>query len=474
MGSQQGGGAASVQGRSAAGTGEQSSRGGAIFAEEKLVGPPRRAAHDKPRVVIIGAGFGGLAAAQALKRAPVQVIVLDRTNHHTFQPLLYQVATAGLSSTDIAAPIREILARQRNATVLLQEAVAVDAPRRVVRLRDGELPYDFLILAAGATHSYFGHNHWAEHAPGLKTLEDALEIRRRILLAYEAAEDPRLSADQRRRLLTFVVIGGGPTGVELAGALAEIAQKTMTRNFRNFDPGSARILLLEAGPRLLPAFPEKASQRARRDLEDLGVEVLLNTPAKNITPEGVELPAEFVSASTVLWGAGVAAAPLGRTLGAEVDRAGRVKVKPDLTIEGRPELFVIGDMAALEQDGALLPGVAPVAIQQGAHAAQNILRALRGAEHTPFRYLDPGIMATIGRHRAVARLGNFLFSGFFAWLLWIFVHIMSLVEFRSRVAVFFEWAWMYVTFRRGARIILARERAAHSSAAQQATSAAGE
>ncbi len=409
-----------------------------------------------PHVVVVGAGFGGLEAARALRRAPVRVTVVDRRNHHLFQPLLYQVATAALNPADIAAPIRHVLRRQANAEVLLGEVAFVDAARRAVGLADGgELAYDFLVVATGATHSYLGHDEWASLAPGLKTVEDALEIRRRILLAFERAEREGEGEDARRRaLLTFVIIGGGPTGVELAGALAEIARHTLAADFRRIRPESARVVLVEAAPRVLPAYPEKLSLAARRQLERLGVEVRTGAKVTAIDPDGVRVGAERIDAATVLWGAGVAASPLARTLGVPLDRAGRVAVLPDLTVPGHPEIFVVGDLAALQtENGDPVPGVAPAAIQEGRHAARNVLRAVRGEATAPFRYRDKGMLATIGRAAAVARIRRLQFSGFLAWLAWLFVHIYFLVGFRNRVAVILQWAWSYLTFKRGARLI---------------------
>jgi NADH:quinone reductase (non-electrogenic) len=406
-----------------------------------------------PRVVIVGGGFGGLTAAQALAGAPVDVTLVDRRNHHVFQPLLYQVATAGLSATDIAAPLRHILRRAPNITVLLGDALRVDADGRKVVLADGEVPYDFLILATGATHSYFGHDEWAVHAPGLKTLEDALFIRRRTLLAFERAErEP--DAERRRGLLTFVIVGGGPTGVELAGTLVEIARHTLRREFRRMDPAEARVVLLEGLDRILPAYPPDLSAQARRQLEDLGAAVRTGARVTGVDADGVWLGTERMEAGTVLWAAGVAASPLGRSIGATLDRAGRVKVEADLTLPGHPELFVIGDLAALEQDGQPVPGVAPAAMQMGRHAARNVLRAARGEPRQAFRYVDKGSLATIGRSSAVALLGRLKLSGFLAWAAWLGVHIFFLIGFRNRFVVLMEWALAYLTHQRNARLIL--------------------
>jgi len=406
-----------------------------------------------PHVVIVGGGFGGLYAARVLAGRPVSVTLLDRRNHHLFQPLLYQVATAALNASDIAAPLRSVLRRAANVTVLLAEVKAVDPANRRLVLDHGEIGYDALILAAGASHSYFGHDDWEMLAPGLKTLEDALEIRRRVLLAYEAAEREQDGAEQRA-LLTFVVVGGGPTGVELAGALGEISRQTIARDFRLIDPTKARIILLEGGPRILHTFPEPSSRSAEAALERIGVEVRTNATVTRVTPDAVWLGGEQIRTRAVLWAAGVAAAPLAQTLGVPVDRAGRVLVEPDLSIPGHPETFVIGDMCAfLHQTGQPLPGVAPVAIQQGRAAAANALRRLAGEPTRPFRYRDRGSMATIGRAAAVAVVGRVRLSGLVAWLAWLLVHIMFLIGFRNRFLVLFDWAWAYVTWQRGARLI---------------------
>jgi NADH dehydrogenase len=412
----------------------------------------------RPRVVVVGGGFGGLAAARALGRAPVEVIVVDRRNYHLFQPLLYQVATAVLSPGDIASPIRWILRRQANARVLLGEVTAIDPDRREVVLRDRRLAYDYLILAAGAAYSYFGHDEWSDRAPGLKTLEDALDIRHRVLVAFERAEhepDPAVV----RRLLTFAVVGGGATGVELAGALAELARHTLRTDFRRIDPGAARIVLLEAGPDVLPAFPPRLRASARRALARLGVEVRTGAAVKAVTDDGVMVDGERLEAATVLWAAGVTASPLGRSLGAPLDRAGRVVVRADLTVPGRPEIFVVGDLAAFTQDGRPLPGVAPVAIQQARHAARNVRRALEGRPYEPFRYHDPGMLATVGRSAAVADFGWLRLTGRVAWLTWLFVHILKLTGFRNRLLVLLQWAWAYVTYQRSIRLITHVDRA---------------
>jgi NADH dehydrogenase len=406
-----------------------------------------------PRVVIVGGGFGGLYAARALARAPVQLTVVDRTNHHVFQPLLYQVATASLSPSQIAYPIRGVLRRQANTRVLLAEVRSIDPAARRVVLRDGELAYDYLIVAAGASHSYFGHPEWEPLAPGLKTLDDALRIRGRILLAFERAERESDPA-RRRALLTFVVVGGGPTGVELAGAIGEIACQVMARDFRTIDTREAQTVLVEAGPRILPAFPATLSEKAERSLERLCVEVRTGAGVTRLEPGAVWIGGERVASETVLWAAGVAPSPVARSLGAPLDRAGRVVVNADLTIPGHPEVFVIGDLAACAgADGKPLPGLAPVAIQQGEHAARAVVAAIRSAARRPFRYRDRGTMATIGRAAAVVSLGRLRFSGYPAWLLWCFIHILWLIGFRNRFLVMIEWAWAYLRFERSARLI---------------------
>jgi NADH dehydrogenase len=404
-------------------------------------------------VVIVGGGFGGLDAARALARAPVRVTLIDRHNYHLFQPLLYQVATASLSPGDIASPIRWVLRRQKNVEVLLAEVKEIDVAGRRVLLDRGEaMPFDYLLVAVGATHAYFGHPEWSAHAPGLKTLDDALEIRRQVLLAFEAAEREE-DADVQRQLLTFVIVGGGPTGVELAGALAEIARHTLRQDFRRIRPESARIVLAEGGPRLLSAFAAPLAAAARRSLERLGVEVRTDAIVSNVDARGVQIGAERIDAATVVWAAGVAASPLARSFGLPLDRAGRVPAEPTLAVPGHPAIFVAGDICALEQDGKLLPGVAQVAKQQGAHAAANILRAIRGEPLQPFRYRDYGNMATIGRGSAIAEIGPLKVSGWFAWLIWLFVHIFWLIGFRNRVAVLSEWAWAYFTLQRRVRLI---------------------
>jgi NADH dehydrogenase len=408
----------------------------------------------RPHVVIVGGGFGGLNAARALTREPVRVTLLDRRNHHVFQPLLYQVATAGLSPGDIASPIRWILRRQKNVRVLLGEAVTVDAAARQLKLADGSaLSYDALIIASGATHAYFGHDEWQPTAPGLKSLEDGLEIRRRVLLAFERAER-ETAADERRRLLTFVIVGGGPTGVEMAGALTELA-RNMRRDFRTVDPRQSRVILVEGGPHILAAFVPRLRNFAERALRDLGAEVRTNALVTAIDDRGVSIGGERIEASTVIWAAGVAASPLGRTLNVPTDRVGRVAVEPDLTVPGHPDIYVVGDLAIFTHtpDSKPLPGVAQVAMQQGTHAARNAVRTFRGEPHVPFKYFDWGNLATIGRAAAVADFGRLKFTGYFAWVLWLFVHIMKLTGFRNRVLVFVQWAFAYFTQQRSVRLI---------------------
>jgi NADH:quinone reductase (non-electrogenic) len=411
-----------------------------------------------PHVVVVGAGFGGLQVVRGLRRARVRVTMIDCRNHHLFQPLLYQVATAGLSPADIAAPIRRLVSGEPRTRVVLGRASSVDVEGRRLRLEDGaEVPYDFLVVATGVTHTYFGHDEWAEHAPPLKSVEDALEIRRRVLFAFEAAErepDPT----RRSALLTFVVVGGGATGVELAGALAELSRYTLVRQFATFDPRDARVVLCEGGPRLLPAFPERLSGSAARQLQSLGVEVMLEQRVSQIDAQGVSLASgERITARTVMWAAGVAGTPIARSLDGPLDRAGRVLVTPHLTVPGHPELYVIGDLAALPQeDGSLVPGVAPAAIQMGQHAARSIRDRLLERPLQPFRYRDKGDLATIGRKRAVARLGKACISGGVAWCLWVVVHILYLVGFRNRAVVMLQWIWAYFTYQRGARLITER------------------
>jgi NADH dehydrogenase len=407
----------------------------------------------QPRVVIVGAGFGGLTAAQRIARLPVQVIVVDKKNHHTFQPLLYQVATAGLSPGEIAAPIRSILRARSNIEVLLEEVLDFDLDKKQVITKEQALDYDFLILASGAAHAYFGHEEWEPFAPGLKTIEDALEIRRRVLLAFELAER-QATEGQSVSPLQFVVIGGGPTGVELAGTLAEIARHAMNHEFRNIDPRQSRILLIEGGPRVLPAYSEALSRKAEDQLRHLGVEVRTSSMVTGVEPGAVWVGNEKILSPVVLWAAGVAASPLGKKLGVPIDRAGRVLVQPDLSVPGHPNVFVIGDLASLkDENGKLLPGVAPVAMQQGDWVAQIIARDLENQPRHNFHYHDKGSLATIGRAAAVAQIGKFELSGYFAWLAWLFIHILFLIGFRNRLLVMIQWAWSYLTYERGARLI---------------------
>jgi NADH dehydrogenase len=407
----------------------------------------------RPHVVILGGGFGGIRAARGLRSAPVRVTLIDRTNHHVFQPLLYQVATAALAPSDIASPIRWMLRNQRNATVLMEEVIAVDADRRVVRLDGGgELAYDYLVVATGARHSYFGHGDWEEYAPGLKSLEDALEIRRRFLLAFELAEKTE-DEEERRALQTFVLVGGGPTGVELAGVMPSIACDAMRKDFRRIDTRKTRVVLLEGGPRVLPSFPEPLSARARQDLEDLGVEVRTNALVTRVEPDAVWVGDERIATRTVVWAAGNAASPIGRSLGSRHDRAGRIEVNPDLSVPERAEVFVVGDLAIVTQEGKQVPAVAPAAMQMGSAAARNIRRDLRGETRVSFRYRNKGDLATIGRYKAIADFGKFHVTGRLAWWFWLFVHIMYLVGFRNRLSVLLQWAYAYLTYQRGVRLI---------------------
>ena len=425
-----------------------------------------------PRVVILGGGFGGLYAARALKGAPVHVTLVDRRNFHLFQPLLYQVATAALSPGDIAGAIRAIIHGQKNATVWMGEVTGVDVRERCVHLADSDLPYDYLVVATGATHAYFGHPEWEQEAPGLKTIDDATEIRRRFLLAFEAAERES-DAAARRRLLTFVIVGAGPTGVELAGAMAEIARKGMRREFEAIDTATARVILLEGGARILPAYPPELSARAQKQLVKLGVEVRTGALVTAIEHGRVRVEAhgggagqvdgsapgnEVIEAGNVFWAAGVAASPVGKTLGAALDRAGRVLVRPDLSIPGHPDVFVIGDLAHVEQAGESVPGVAPAAMQMGRYVARQIRREVEGKARQPFHYFDKGSLAVIGRAAAVAHIWKLELSGFMAWLVWLFVHIMYLIGFRNRIVVLVDWAWAYLSWQRGVRLITGEPR----------------
>jgi NADH dehydrogenase len=409
----------------------------------------------RPHVVIVGGGFGGLTAAQALEGAPVRVTLLDRTNHHTFQPLLYQVAMAGLSPAEIAQPIRSIIRGERNATVLMAEASRVDGDERRVYLTDGtSLQWDFLIVACGARTSYFGHDDWERVAPGLKSIEDAVDIRQRVLVSFELAER-ETSAARRAELLSFVVIGGGPTGVELAGALAELSKFVLDRDFRHIDPAEAQVRLIEAGARILPSFPEDLAESAVSQLQELGVKVQTGAEVTAIEPGRVRLGSDSIPCSVVLWAAGVRANPLTATLGAPLDRSGRVMVERDLSVPGHPRIFVIGDAARVDgKDGQPLPGVSPVAMQQARTVAKSIRRAIVGRVTLPFSYFDKGSMATIGRRRAVAMVDRMHMSGFLAWMAWLFVHIWYLIGFRNRLVVMITWAWSYFTYRRGARLIV--------------------
>ena len=405
------------------------------------------------RIVIVGGGFAGLTAARVFKGAPVQVTLIDRSNHHLFQPLLYQVATAGLSPADIAMPIRSILKNQKNVEVLMAEVTGVEKKERVINLKDRKIPYDYLILATGARHSYFGHDQWQRFAPGLKSVADATAIRRRILLAFESAE---MESDpiKRKAWLTFILVGGGPTGVEMAGSIAELAFQALRSDFRQLDPRQARIILVEAGERVLSSFPPYLSERAQKKLENLGVELSLNGRVEKIDEDGVFLRGQKISAKTVIWCAGVQASSAGSWIQAETDGAGRVRVKEDLTVPGYPEIFVIGDTASVTQDGSSLPGVAPVAMQQGKYAANTILKRIEGISQIPaFRYRDKGNLATVGRTFAVADFKGIRAAGFMAWIVWVFVHIYYLIGFRNRIVVLLEWAWAYLTFERGARLI---------------------
>ncbi|HZQ18380.1 MAG TPA: NAD(P)/FAD-dependent oxidoreductase [Terriglobales bacterium] len=407
----------------------------------------------RPRVVVVGAGFGGLEATRALAKLPVQITVIDRTNHHTFQPLLYQVATAGISPGEIAAPIRWILRGRKNVEVLMDEVVDFDLDRRLVKMPEFDIPYDYLLVAAGAQHSYFGHDDWESLAPGLKTIEDALEIRRRVLLAFELSEK-EAAAGQPQSNLNFVIVGGGPTGVELAGTLAEIANQVLRNEFRSIDPKHTKILLLEGGPRILPTYAPDLSESAVRQLQNLGVQVRAPAMVTKITPGAVWVGDERISSTVILWAAGVAASSLGRKLGASVDRAGRVFVNPDLTIPNHPEVFVVGDLATLKDDhGKPLPGVAPVAMQEGRYVAKTIARDLNNSPRENFHYFDKGNLATIGRAAAVAEIRKLHISGYFAWLAWLFIHIFFLIGFRNRIIVLIQWAWSYITYERGARLI---------------------
>tara|TARA_R110002111_G_scaffold256979_2_gene324598 strand:+ start:81123 stop:82469 length:1347 start_codon:yes stop_codon:yes gene_type:complete len=410
------------------------------------------------RILIIGGGFAGLNAALELGGVRgVEVTLVDRHNYHLFQPLLYQVAMAGLSPADIATPIRSLLSTYRNTSVLLGEAESIDLAAQKVKFDFGELPFDYLVLACGATHSYFGHNEWEQYAPGLKTISQATEIRKRVLSAFEHAEritDP----DEQKKYLTYVIVGGGPTGVELAGAIGEMSRFTLSRDFRRINPSHTRVILVEAGPRILPMFSEQQSNRAARDLENLGVQIWTSSMVTNINAEGVELGGERIRAATVLWAAGVEASPLGKTGGMHVDNRGRVIVEPDLSLQGYPNVFVAGDQATYtHQTGKPLPGTAPVALQQGKFIGKTIRDEIGGTPRSKFHFRDKGQMATIGRSRGIVEIGRFKLSGFLAWVVWLVVHIFYLTGFKNRVLVVMQWGWSYLSFRRGARLIVDRE-----------------
>lgn len=409
-------------------------------------------------MVVVGAGFAGVNAVRGLGKKPeLEISLIDRRNYHLFQPLLYQVATAGLSPAEIATPIRSIFSEYANVRVLLDNVETIEPKLNRIRASGREIEYDYLILACGAKHSYFAHPEWESVSPGLKTLEQATEIRRRILLAYELAEK-EMDAEKQNAWLTFVIVGGGPTGVEMAGAIGEISRHTLERDFRNIRPERTRVILVEAGPRILSGFSERLSDRAQRDLENIGVQVWVHTRVTGIDEFGVRFGQEKINSRTVIWAAGVQPSSLGRKLEVPLDRLGRVIVEPDLSLRDYPNVFVLGDQAHFPTaDGLGLPGLAPVAMQQGRHAARNILRSIAGRERLPFRYMDKGTMATIGRKRAVAQVGRLEFGGILAWLAWLFIHIYYLIGFKNRLFVFMEWFWAYVTFRRGARLILDKE-----------------
>jgi NADH dehydrogenase len=410
------------------------------------------------QVVVVGAGFAGINAVKTLsKNKNINITLIDRRNYHLFQPLLYQVATAGLSPADIATPIRSVFSGYSNVTVYLGNVSTVDLQNKIVNVEQDTVRYDYLILACGAKHSYFGHNEWEEFSPGLKTLEQATEIRRRILLSFEEAEKES-SIEKQKQLLTFVIVGGGPTGVELAGAIAEISRYTLEKDFRNIDPARTRVILIEAGPRILAGFSEKLSRRAARDLEQLGVQIWTSSRVSKVNLDNVQLGDETIYAKTILWAAGVLPSSLGKTLGTPLDPQGRVIVEKDLSLPNHPDVFVLGDQAHFDDEkGNPLPGLAPVAIQQGKHAAKNILRKLHNQESLDFEYADKGLMATIGRKRAVVETKKLQFGGFFAWVAWLFIHIYYLIGFRNRFIVFFQWTWSYITLKRGARLIVNKD-----------------
>jgi NADH:ubiquinone reductase (H+-translocating) len=411
--------------------------------------------NSQPHVVVVGAGFGGLSCVRALQGVPVRLTVIDRSNHHLFQPLLYQVATATLSPADIAVPIRHILRSEKNTDVMMAEVTAIEPSKKYLQAGGKEISYDYLVIATGAHHGYFGHEDWEKHAPGLKSIADATAIRQKILYAFELAE---MEADpaKREELLTFVLVGGGPTGVEMAGAIAELSHRALAADFRRIDPRSAKIILVEAGPRILPPFPESLSLKAKETLERLGVDVWVNTKVEGVSATGVYIAGKLLPSRTVIWAAGVVASPAGKWLGVQTDRAGRVSVGPDLTVAKYPEIFVIGDTAnSFDESGKPLPGIAPVAMQQGRYVASAIAARVseEGASLKPFRYWDKGNLATVGRSSAVCDLGKLKLSGWFAWVAWLAVHIYYLIGFRNRLMVLIEWAWAYLTFQRGARLI---------------------
>lgn len=410
------------------------------------------------KVVIVGGGFAGLKAARALgNKKDVSVTLLDRRNYHLFQPLLYQVATAGLSPAEISGPIRGILSKYQNISVFLENVNAVDLQNKKLQTSDRSIDYDYLILACGAKHSYFAHPEWEDNAPGLKTLEQATEIRRRLLIAFELAEK-ETDPEKQKQHLTFVIVGAGPTGVELAGAIAEISRHTLMRDFRHIDPSRTRVLLIEAGPRILASFDADLSRRAARDLEDLGVQIWTNTRVTDVKPTSVVLGDEVIKASTIFWAAGVQPSSLNKTLGVPLDRSGRVIIEKDLSLKGHPEVFVLGDQACfLTEDGKSLPGLASVAMQQGEHAAHEILNDQKGKPRDEFKYLDKGQMATIGRRKAIAQINKLKFSGFFAWILWLFIHVYYLIGFKNKFFVIWQWTYAYFTFKRGARLIVDKE-----------------
>lgn len=433
-------------------------------AKTKAGGQPQA----QPRVVIVGAGFGGLEAAKGLRQVPVQVTLIDRWNHHLFQPMLYQVATAGLSIEDISAPIRRIFSRQANVSVSMAEVIGVDTQEQLVLTADHAIPYDYLVLATGASSNYFGHDSWRQWACGLKSLADALSIRRAILGAFEAAENEP-DPENRRALLTFVLVGGGPTGVELAGAIAELAHRALAHDFRRINPASTRIILVEGEPRIIPTFPARLTRKARRRLEQFGVEVRTGVHVTDVTASGAKIGEEWIAAKTVIWTAGVKASPAGAWLGAEVDHAGRVKVGRDLTVPGHPTIFVIGDTACVLQRRKPLPGLSPVAMQEGRYVAKVIADRIAGKTgKRPFHYFDKGTLATVGRSFAVVDIGPLHFTGFVAWLTWIAVHIFYLIGFRNRLLVLIQYAWAYFTFQPGACILLPEERLIADSIAETA------